>query len=378
MGISFSNRRRDNNHHRHNHNHSPPPLLPSRPPYYNNPTDPPSQQPPPQNDYSYTHNNNLVSTPQLALPAPPPPQPPSSQPPPPPQINHGPYGQNYYQNQYYPQQGPPYFTGYHHNGWNTMMRPVYFGPPTVQVPLPSVEHQNAKKVKNAVNVNKATVKLEPDDLNPGHHLVSFVFDAVFDGSFTVIFFAKEESKCTMVPHLPEAYPPTKVPFLKGTAQKFLQPSGTGTDLGFFSLDDLSKPTTEEVYPLVISAETVTPPNKQITLACLEKTNDSSFKVKVMKQLLWVEGERYELHQLYGIENSTTQGTAASGLEDTGGKECVICLTEPKDTAVMPCRHLCLCSDCAKELPFQSNKCPICRKPIERLVKMKVESSDEQH
>lgn len=103
-----------------------------------------------------------------------------------------------------------------------------------------------------------------------------------------------------------------------------------------------------MYPLVISAETVISPSsvseeplvhKQITQAVLEKTNDGSFKVKVMKQILWIEGERYELQELYGIDNSITQGTAASGLEDTGGKECVICLTEPKDTAVMPCRHL---------------------------------------
>lgn len=167
-------------------------------------------------------------------------------------------------------------------------------------------------------------------------------------SFTIIFFAKEESNCTIVPDLPEAFPPIKVPFKKGTAQKFLQAPGTGTDLGFFSLDDLSKPSPEEVYPLVISAETVISPSsvseeplvhKQITQACLEKINDGSFKVKVMKQILWIEGDRYELHELYGIDNSTTQGNAALGLEDTGDKECVICLTEPKNTAVMPCRHL---------------------------------------
>ncbi|CAA7049937.1 unnamed protein product [Microthlaspi erraticum] len=117
----------------------------------------------------------------------------------------------------------------------------------------------------------------------------------------------------MVPNLPEAYPPTKVPFKKGTAQKFLQPSGTGTDLGFFALDDLSKPSPEEVYPLVISAETVviSPSSvseepvvhKQVTQACLERTNDGSFKVKVMKQILWIEGARYELQLFFGHKGS---------------------------------------------------------------------------
>ncbi|KAL1188554.1 putative E3 ubiquitin-protein ligase LUL3 [Cardamine amara subsp. amara] len=369
MGISFSNRRRDHRHHRyHNQPPPPPPLY-----YYSDPT---SQQPPPQPQHSNEYGQNLSL---------PPPPPPLSQPPP--QIN---YGQNYNQNQYYcPHQSSPYISGYHQNVWNnTMMRPVLIRPtPVPQPPLPYVEHQNAKKVRNDVNVHKDTVRLEPDDLHPGYHLVSFVFDASFDGSFTITFFAKEEEKnWTIVPHLPEAFPPTKVPFQKGTAQKFLQPPGTGIDLGFFSLDDLSKPSPEEVYPLVITAETVISPNsdseeplvhQQITQAGLEKTGDGSYKGKVMKQILLFEGARYELHELYGIDNSNTQGSASSDLEDSSDKECVICLTEPKDTAIMPCRHLCLCSDCAKELRFQSNKCPICREPIKELIVIKVESSDEQ-
>ncbi|KAG2273530.1 hypothetical protein Bca52824_056085 [Brassica carinata] len=93
--------------------------------------------------------------------------------------------------------------------------------------------------------------------------------------------------------------------------------------GFFSLDDLSNPLPDEVYPFVISAETAISPSsgseeplvhKQITLACLEKTDDGSFNVKVMKQILWIEGARYELHELYGIDNSTAQDDdVASGV-----------------------------------------------------------------
>lgn len=130
----------------------------------------------------------------------------------------------------------------------------------------------------------------------------------------------------------------RVPFPKGPGQKFLQPSGTGSDLSFFALDDLSKPLQEEedVHPLVISAETVASPSsvhKQVTQAVLDKDNDGSFRVRVVKQILWIEGVRYELRELYG---STTQGAAS---ESGSGQECVICMTEAKDTAVLPCRHL---------------------------------------
>ncbi|PHJ18792.1 zinc finger protein, partial [Cystoisospora suis] len=41
-----------------------------------------------------------------------------------------------------------------------------------------------------------------------------------------------------------------------------------------------------------------------------------------------------------------------------GKECLICMTNPKDVMLYPCRHLCLCSDCLRSL--HQEKCPICR------------------
>lgn len=145
----------------------------------------------------------------------------------------------------------------------------------------------------------------------------------------------------------------RVPFQKGLGQRFHQPSGTGIDLGFFELDDLSKPSPgEDIFPLVISAETCMPPessnehiddhvqntsaNMQITQAVLEKNNGNSFQVKVIRQILWVDGVRYELREIYGIGSSA----AAEGYDDSDpGKECVICMTEPKDTAVLPCRHM---------------------------------------
>lgn len=182
--------------------------------------------------------------------------------------------------------------------------------------------------------------------------ISFSLFSFLICSITVFYFAKEEPNCKFVPLFPEAYMPAKIPFKKGLGQKFRQPSGTGIDLGFYELDDLSKPSLgEDIFPLVISAETHQPSSSndghlddpvsntsahmQITQAVLEKNNDDLFQVKVIRQILWVDGVRYELRELYGIGNS-----AAEGFEDSDpGKECVICMTEPKDTAVLPCRHM---------------------------------------
>jgi len=39
------------------------------------------------------------------------------------------------------------------------------------------------------------------------------------------------------------------------------------------------------------------------------------------------------------------------------KKCVICYENPKTTMIEPCRHYCLCEECAKKV---SNECPVCR------------------
>ncbi|XP_042514105.1 probable E3 ubiquitin-protein ligase LUL4 [Macadamia integrifolia] len=251
-----------------------------------------------------------------------------------------------------------------------------------QTPHPSVGHLNAKKVKNDINVRKDTIKLEVDEMDPDCHLVSFTFDAMVDGSITVYYFAKEGADCSFSQLYSDTYMPVRMPFQKGLGQKFRQIPATGIDLGFFELDDLSKPSAgEDVFPLVIVAEASLPPqpddqldqslqptrssNAQITQAILETNNGDPFQVRVVKQILWVDGVRYELREIYGIGNSVEAGFG----DNDEGKECVICMTEPKDTAVLPCRHLCMCRECANELKHQSNKCPICRQAIEELLEI---------
>jgi hypothetical protein len=165
-------------------------------------------------------------------------------------------------------------------------------------------------------------------------------------SLLIYYFAKEGKDCSFSSVYPDLQTPTKIPFEKGLAQNYVQPSGSGIDLGFFSLDELSNPS-EEVFPLVVYAEACPSPEEggqpvnstraQITLAVIEKHNDD-LQVKVVKQILWIDGVRYELKEIFGIVNSTETDVPDAD-DDDAGKECVICLTEPRDTAVFPCRHL---------------------------------------
>lgn len=267
----------------------------------------------------------------------------------------------------------------------------YFGsfelhpPPQVLAP-PSGDQKPAKVVNSDVNVHKDTLRLESDDLNPDRCLVSFVFDALLDGSITIYYFAKEEADRRVVPLFPETYVPIKIPFRKGLHQEFRQPSGTGIDLRFFGVDDLSIPSSrDDVFPIIISADTcLTPyivddrsyllahtlPQMQINQVVLAKNHEGQFVPKVIRQLLWTDDTCYELREIYGL------GKSGPGFNDNAsGKDCVVCMTEPKDIALLPCRHMCMCSNCAKALRLQSNKCPICRENIEALLEIRIDNMD---
>ncbi|KAE9612297.1 putative aminoacyltransferase, E1 ubiquitin-activating enzyme [Lupinus albus] len=279
----------------------------------------------------------------------------------------------------------------HHHHHRPVMDPMWgrYPQPQLQVPLPLpmpyVEHQKAVTIRNTVNIKKETLRIEPDEENLGRFVVSFVFDATIDGSITILFFAKEGEGCILKPMKENTLPPVTIKFQQGLGQKFKQPAGTGIDFSIFEESELLKVIDMDVYPLAVKADssshegdgsnespTSGSTNLQITQAVFEKEK-GEFLVKVVKQILWVNGMRYELQEIYGIGNS-----AESDLDGNDpGKECVICLSEPRDTTVLPCRHMCMCSGCAKVLRFQTNRCPICRQPVERLLEIKVGPEPEE-
>ncbi|KAL9235904.1 hypothetical protein vseg_010632 [Gypsophila vaccaria] len=352
--------------------HPPPPQPPALPP--------PQQHPPPPQPTA----NRYVFAAATPYPAP--------------YANPGHVGGYYqYHPGYYPAPPPPppppgmrmplpspY--DHHHQGGNWAGAGRYPCPPMMPPPAPYVEHQKAVTIRNDVNIKKETLRIEPDDVNPGKFLVAFTFDATVAGSITVIFFAKEGEDCQLTPTKESLLPPVVVHFEQGLGQKFIQPPGTGIDFSMFEETELFREGDVDVYPLAVKADACPATNEsgteeqpvpgstnsQINQAVFVK-DKGEYKVKVLKQILWVNGMRYELQEIYGIGNSVDGEFDAND----PGKECVICLSEPRDTTVLPCRHMCMCSGCAKVLRFQTNRCPICRQPVERLLEIKVNNGNEQ-
>jgi hypothetical protein len=55
--------------------------------------------------------------------------------------------------------------------------------------------------------------------------------------------------------------------------------------------------------------------------------------------------------------------------DEMGTYCNICLTKPSNIVLVPCNHLCICTDCLRILKDQPNRiggvqCPLCRLDID--------------
>lgn len=118
---------------------------------------------------------------------------------------------------------------------------------------------------------------------------------------------------------------------------------------------------------------------QSTYASLRRDEQGGWACAVLKQTIQVGARSFELQEIYGIDQSANGGSEtakADDLDEDGGRECVICMTEPRDTTVLPCRHMCMCNKCAKVLRLQTNKCPICRCPVDSLLQIKVKGADK--
>jgi hypothetical protein len=50
--------------------------------------------------------------------------------------------------------------------------------------------------------------------------------------------------------------------------------------------------------------------------------------------------------------------------------CVVCFDAPKDHAIVPCGHMCVCARCAEQLTkTRTPTCPVCREPIIQTMKV---------
>ncbi|XP_027510364.1 E3 ubiquitin ligase RNF157 isoform X2 [Corapipo altera] len=261
-------------------------------------------------------------------------------------------------------------------------RPVVFpyAAPPPQEPV--------KTLRSLINIRKDTlrlVKCSEEVKTPGeevskakvHYNVEFTFDTDTRVAITIYYQATEEFHNGVASYIPRdnSLQSETVHYKRGVCQQFCVPSHT-IDPSEWSEEELGFDLDREVYPMVVQA--VVDEGEEhighchVLLATFEKHSDGTFCVKPLKQKQVVDGVSYLLQEIYGIENkyNTQDSKVAEDEVSDNSAECVVCLSDVRDTLILPCRHLCLCNTCADTLRYQANNCPICRLPFRALLQIR--------
>ncbi|XP_012910513.1 E3 ubiquitin-protein ligase MGRN1 isoform X2 [Mustela putorius furo] len=262
-------------------------------------------------------------------------------------------------------------------------RPVQF--PYV-TPAP---HEPVKTLRSLVNIRKDSLRLvrykdgadspsEDSEKPRVLYSLEFTFDADARVAITIYCQAVEEFLNGMAVYSPKspALQSETAHYKRGVSQQFSLPSFK-IDFSEWKDDELNFDLDRGVFPVVIQAVVDEGDVVEVTghahvlLAAFEKHVDGSFSVKPLKQKQIVDRVSYLLQEIYGIENKNNQETKPSDEENSdNSNECVVCLSDLRDTLILPCRHLCLCNSCADTLRYQASNCPICRLPFRALLQIR--------
>ncbi|XP_038068164.1 probable E3 ubiquitin-protein ligase MGRN1 [Patiria miniata] len=257
-------------------------------------------------------------------------------------------------------------------------RPAPFPYPHLQPSEPT------KTLKSLVNIRKDSLKLikavrEGEETEDGHYSIEFTFDTEARTAFTIHFFAREEIQTGHAIYT--ARDPTlrseTFHYERGSSQTFYQPAFT-FDPSIFEEDEFTYIPGKDVIPIVIQGIVEEGEehagHSHALFATLEQTMESTYVIKTLKQKQMVDGVYYMLQEIFGIENKNSGESGKTVEEDEFaddiGSDCVICMSDARDTLILPCRHLCLCSTCADSLRYQASCCPICRAPFRALLQIR--------
>ncbi|XP_027927876.1 probable E3 ubiquitin-protein ligase LOG2 [Vigna unguiculata] len=206
----------------------------------------------------------------------------------------------------------------------------YRHPGSSPPPPPYVYRAKTVTVKNdAINIRKESLCVEPDVTNPHRFFLTFILDATAPGCITLMFYAKEASDGKLIASKTRWVRQISMFFWEGLNQNFRQAFGAGTEISTLEEEGVTEngDEDEEVYPLVLKAETQPPLNSnendrnrsfQTTFARFEKKEMGEYKIHVMKQVMWDNSAKYELLEIYGM----------GGDQHKSGGKCVVSLSKP--------------------------------------------------
>ncbi|CRG94354.1 RING zinc finger protein, putative [Plasmodium gallinaceum] len=247
---------------------------------------------------------------------------------------------------------------------------------------PNINIQKTSVVRNSINLRRKTLKLVNNGNNV--YLINFIFDSLYDVELSIYFCCKEEiSETQETLYIPTKYKTIKKIFHKEVNQVYISEPEDGIDLKNIDINDLKcKPSYEYIIPILIVLKSIgaSIPQAQFNFAYIQENEikennngEDKYKIVLYRQKIQFGNRSFEVQEIFGIEKSNEAQTDPVN-NFLSGRECVICLSEERDTAILPCRHMCLCNLCANIVRMQNTKCPICRQAVRGLLQISIENN----
>ena len=258
--------------------------------------------------------------------------------------------------------------------------------------LINIRKESLRLIKIASNGEdiKETTQTESEPIKESNRYnLEFIFDADVKCCITIHYLCTEDMTPNGIIYTPKdpSFSSETYHYKRGANQLFSQSSHvfnpllfSDEELMYRSIDEKGEFDSTAPLPVVIQCvaeEGEEPRQSHILIAIIERNHENTHSIKPLKQKLFVDGLTYLLQEIYGIENKnmtlTTSGDPSAPVDDDledNSSECVICMSDARDTLILPCRHLCLCNGCAESLRYQANNCPICRAPFRALLQLK--------
>uniref|UniRef100_A0A8C5JPR0 E3 ubiquitin-protein ligase n=1 Tax=Junco hyemalis TaxID=40217 RepID=A0A8C5JPR0_JUNHY len=264
----------------------------------------------------------------------------------------------------------------------------FLGNRPVQFPyITPAPHEPVKTLRSLVNIRKDSLRLvrykddvdSPTEENGKQKVLyslEFTFDADARVAITIYCQATEEFVGGMAVYSTKnpSLQSETVHYKRGVSQQFSLPSFK-IDFSEWKDDELNFDLDRGVFPVVIRAVVdegdvvveVTG-HAHVLLAAFEKVNEGFSSLCPCSCVC--KHFHGSLVCIY-ITLGTTESWPPSDDENSdNSNECVVCLSDLRDTLILPCRHLCLCNSCADTLRYQANNCPICRLPFRALLQIR--------
>ncbi|XP_064537423.1 E3 ubiquitin-protein ligase MGRN1 isoform X2 [Drosophila montana] len=237
---------------------------------------------------------------------------------------------------------------------------------------------SGEQIDGNVLCNMVGVSSSAETVLPNYfYNIEFTFDSDAKCAITVYYVCTEDvspSGVTLAPREGLSLSSDTYHYEKGINQFFSQPNHVFNPQ-LIPEDDLTYNASREQYPVAIHC-VIEEGNEECrqshTTICVidHHPETCTYVLRALKQKIFVDGLCYLLQEIYGIENKAVNKSSLDEEIDDHGSECVICMSETRDTLILPCRHLCLCNSCADSLRYQANNCPICRAPFRALLQIR--------